>query len=97
VWHIRKIGQAGRSSISTATDIALGMNRARLGLRSDGTAADWGGSEVEMACVEEEEATGEAEDVKITEIATPTGNDTGTETEMEALASNKSSDPWQPP
>ena len=89
----RKIGQAGRASTNVATDVASGMKRVMLGPRPRGTAADGAGSEVEMTDVEEKEATGETEDVAMTETANTTATETETETETGAPASNDYCDP----
>jgi len=55
-----------------------------LGRRPKGTAAEGGGSEADMADVEKKEATGEAEDVTMTETANTTATEIGTETGAQA-------------
>lgn len=54
-----------------------------------------GGSEAGLADAEKEEATGETEEVTMTEIATMAATETGTETETGALVANDSSNPAQ--
>jgi len=90
-----KIGQAGQASTLTATDVASGTNRVVLGPRPEGTAAEGGGSEVEMADVEEVEAMAEVEDVTMTEPANTTATESGSETPVGALATSDSSVPAQ--
>jgi len=67
-------------------NIAMWTNRVVLGLRARGAAADWGIEEEEIADVEEEEATGEARDVMMTETETEIETITVTETETETEA-----------
>ena len=86
----RQLGQAGRASRNAATDLASGTNRVALGPRAKGTTAKVGGSEAEMADVQEKEATGEAEDVMMTKTANTTAIETEIRTgnDMGALATN---------
>jgi len=85
-WQSRGIWPAGRASANAASGVALGMNREMLGHRPKGTAKEGGGSGAKFVDVEEEEATGEVEDVIMTESATTAP--AGTETEPGALATN---------
>jgi len=91
------MGLAGRAPTGEAMNIATRTNRVVLSLRARGAVADGGSKQEEMANVEEEEATGEAWDVTMTEtetaIATTTANKTETESEVVALATNVWSDP----
>jgi len=82
--HSRKIGQAGQAPTGATTGVVSGTNRVALGPRPKGTAAEGGVSEGEMADVEEKEATGEAEDVTMTENANTTATAIGTETGAQA-------------
>jgi len=88
----RKMGLAGRAPTGEAMNIAMWTTRVVLGLRARGGAADRGSEEEEMEDVEEEEATGEARDVMMTEteteIVTTTATETETETEAGPLATN---------
>jgi len=85
-WHSRGIGIAGQVSANAASEVVLGTNRVVLGHRPKRTAKEGGVIEVELVDAAEEETTGEAKDVTMTEIATTAATDTGTETEMGALA-----------
>ena len=83
-WQSRRIGQAGQAPTGTTTGVVSGTNRVALGRRPKGTAAEGGGSEADMADVEKKEATGEAEDVTMTETANTTATEIGTETGAQA-------------
>jgi len=91
VRQSRKMGQSVRAFTNAATDVASGTKREVLGPRPKGAAAEGGGSEAEMADVEDEVAMWEAEDISITETANTTATETatGTETEMGVLAANE--------
>jgi hypothetical protein len=81
----RKTGKAGWAPTNEATHTATGTNRVVLGPRATGEGAAEGGRE-EKAVAEEEEVTGEAGDVMMTEAKISTT--TVTETEAGALATN---------
>jgi hypothetical protein len=81
----RKTGTAGRVPTNEATHTAKGTNRVVLGSRPRGGGAADCGTE-EKADAEEEEATGEARDVMMTEAEIATT--TATKTETGALATN---------
>jgi len=68
-----------------------------LGHEPKGSAEEGRGgrSRAELVDAEEEEATGEVEDVTITESATTAVTGTGIETETGAVATNDWSDPAQ--
>jgi hypothetical protein len=82
----RKIGQAGQAPTGATTGVVSGTNRVALGPRPKAAAAEGGGSEAEMADVEEKEATGEAEDVTMAETANTTATEIGTETGAQATS-----------
>jgi hypothetical protein len=87
----RRMGTAGPAPASKATHTATVTNRVVLGHRPRGGGAADGGraeGEREMADAEEEEATGEARDVKMTEAEIATTTATETETEAGALATH---------
>jgi len=67
-----------------------GQTAWRLVLDLGGLQLTGGGSEAEMAVMEDKEAIGEAEDITMTETANMTATETeiGTETEMGARATN---------
>jgi hypothetical protein len=93
----RRMGPSGRTAVSAAKEMATGTNRVVLGDRLK-AAAEGGGSEEEMADVEEGEAAGETKDVTMAETATATAattttttaieTETGTKTKTGALATN---------
>ena len=80
-----KMGIPAQAPTDESMDMSMGTN---IHPRLRGAAADGVSEEEEMADVEEEEATGEARDVMMTEteIAYMTATDTDTETEAGALA-----------
>ena len=96
-WESRRMGPSGRTAVSAAKEMATGTNRVVLGDRLK-AAAEGGGSEEEMADVEEGEAAGETKDVTMAETATATAattttttaieTETGTKTKTGALATN---------
>jgi len=89
VRQSRITGTAGWSPTSEATHTAVAKwtNRVVLGYKQRGGGAAGGGREEgEMADAEEEEATGKARDVMMTEAKIATT--TATEPEAEALATN---------
>jgi len=73
--------------------VALGTNKAILGHSTEGTIKVEGGCGAEMVDSEDKEATGETEDVTMTECETMAP--TATETETGAPATNNWSDPAQ--
>jgi len=88
-WQSSTTGTAGRAPTGKATHTATGTNRVVLGHRPrGGGAADGGRAEEEMADAEEEEATGEARNVMMTEAQIASMTATETETEAGALATN---------
>jgi hypothetical protein len=82
--HSRNIGQAGQAPTGATTGVESRTDRVGLGQRPTATAAEHGGSEAEMADVEEKEEKGEEEDVTMTEIANTTATEIGIETEAQA-------------
>ena len=91
VRQSRMPGTARQAPTSEAMHMATGTNRVVLGPRfRGGSAAEGGCKEEEIADVEEEEATGEARDVMMTETETETEtvNTATTETEVRTLTTN---------
>jgi len=88
VWRSWRIGLAGQVSTNIATDMASGTNSVGLGHRPKETGIGLGGSKAELVEAEEEAATGMAEDIIMTKIATMTMTETGIDTEMGDLATN---------
>lgn len=78
VRQSKKIWQEGQAPTDATTGVAYGTNRVVLGPRAKETAAEGGASEAEMVDGEENEATGEAEDITMTETATWTVTEIGT-------------------
>jgi len=74
------IEHAGWAPTNATTEVAAGMNRVVLGPRLEETAADWGGTDEEMADVGEEEAIWEGEDIMIAETANTNMTEIGIET-----------------
>jgi hypothetical protein len=81
----RGIGPGGRASANAATGVASRMNSVMLQHRPKGMAKDGEGSKAELVDGEEEE---EREVISMTESVTTALTGTGTEIEMEALATN---------
>jgi len=86
---------AGQASMNVATNVALGTNRVAIRYGLTGTAKEGGGSEADLADVEEEEATGHAEDFMMTEITTTATTDTLKDTETGLLGHGDYTNPIQ--
>jgi hypothetical protein len=69
-WQSRGMRPVEWASANAATGVALGSNRVMLRHKPKGTGNAAGGSGAELVVAEDEEATGKAEDITMTESAT---------------------------